>query len=46
MLNKESFLFIGVLVFFIALFVTQLVAVGYVITEKKDHKKKSINQIS
>jgi hypothetical protein len=43
MLNKESFLFIAVIVFFIFLFVTQLVALGYIITEKKDHKKKSIN---
>jgi hypothetical protein len=41
MLNKEGILFTTVITFFMILFVTQLVAIGYLMIEKK--KKKSIN---
>jgi hypothetical protein len=41
MLNKEGILFTTVITFFMILFVTQLVEIGYLMIEKK--KKKSIN---
>lgn len=43
MLNKESFLFISVMVVFIILFATQLVAIGYLILETKKNKEERIN---
>jgi hypothetical protein len=43
MLNKESFLFIAVMVFFIILFATQLIAIGYLISNTKNNKVERIN---
>jgi len=43
MLNKEGILFTTVITFFMILFVAQLVAIGYIMTEKKNKKKESIN---
>jgi uncharacterized Fe-S center protein len=38
MLNKEGILFTTVITFFMILFVTQLVAIGYLMIEKKKKK--------